>query len=252
MAARIKPEAGTRSDARYSDSPMCGRTALAANPEDLRAALGLDETPALAPRYNVTPSQAIAVLRTPRGSTSRKLELLRWGLVPAWAKDVRTGNKLGLARVERVTITPAFRDAVRRRRCLVVVDGFFEWRRNGKLRSQPFFVRRADGAPFTLAGIWDRWVGHDGEVVESCAILTQPARPPVEAIHDRMPMVLEPGAWARWLSPELTQTDLLAPLLEPHDPALVAFPVSSFVNDPRHDDARCVEPCAPAQLSLIA
>lgn len=106
MAARIKPEAGTRRDARYSDSPMCGRTALAANPEDLRAALGLDETPALAPRYNVTPSQAIAVLRTPRGSTSRKLELLRWGLVPAWAKDVRTGNKLGLARVERVTITP--------------------------------------------------------------------------------------------------------------------------------------------------
>jgi len=231
---------------------MCGRTALTASPEDLRAALCLDELPRIQPRFNVPPSQPVAILRTPEKSSPRKLELLRWGLVPSWAKDVRIGHKLGLARSETVTTTPAFREAIRRRRCLVVVDGFFEWQRAGKQASQPFFVRRADRGPFALAGIWERWVGRDGEVIESCAILTQPARPPVQAIHDRMPILLEPDAWDRWLDPDLTQVATLEPLLQPRQPALVASPVSSIVNDPRHDDPRCQEPAAqPAQLSLI-
>lgn len=230
---------------------MCGRTALTAKPEDLQAALGLDEPPVIVPRYNVPPSQPVAVVRKPRSSTKRAIELLRWGLVPSWAKDARIGHKLGLARSENVTTTPAFRDAIRWRRCLVIIDGFFEWQREGKHPSQPFFVRRADHAPFALAGIWERWVAPDGEIVESCAIITQPARPPVEAIHDRMPIVLERDAWDRWLDPEVTQTDALAPMLKPHEPALVAYPVSRIVNDPRHDDPRCVEPAAPVQLSLV-
>jgi putative SOS response-associated peptidase YedK len=231
---------------------MCGRTALTASPEDLRAAFCLEERPPIGPRFNVPPSQPVAVLRTPEKSSPRKLELLRWGLVPAWAKDVRIGHRLALARSETVATTPAFREAVRRRRCLVVVDGFFEWQRAGKHPSQPFFVRRADHGPFALAGIWERWVGRDGEVVESCAIITQPARPPVQAIHDRMPIVLEREAWEHWLDPELNHAEALEPLLQPRQPALIAFPVSCIVNDPRHDDPRCLEPAAPpAQLSLI-
>ncbi|HXN30678.1 MAG TPA: SOS response-associated peptidase, partial [Polyangiaceae bacterium] len=214
-------------------------------------ALCLDEPPTLVPHYNVPPSHPVAVLRRSNGSTGRKIELLRWGLVPKWANDARIGHKLGLARSESVTTTPAFREAIRRRRCLVVVDGFFEWQRQGRTKSQPFFVRRADRAPFALAGVWERWVGHDGEVVDSCAIITQSARPPVAAIHDRMPLVLERDVWERWLDPELTETRAFAPLLEPREPALIAYPVSPLVNDPRHDDPRCIEPAAPAQLSLL-
>jgi putative SOS response-associated peptidase YedK len=129
-----------------------------------------------------------------------------------------------------------------------VVDGFYEWKRDGKNRSQPFFFHRPDGAPFALAGVWDRWVSKDGEVIESCAILTQPARPPVEAVHDRMPLVLPGEAWDRWL--DRSDPDLPA-LLAPRDAELVSHPVSPHVNDPKHDDAECVRPFQTEQTSLF-
>jgi putative SOS response-associated peptidase YedK len=231
---------------------MCGRTALTASPAELRETFGLDETPELAPRYNVPPSRPLDVLRVVRGSTARKLEPLRWGLVPTWAKDAKIGNKLALARAETVATTGAFRDAFRWRRCLVAVDGFYEWRREGAARkaaSSPFFVRRADRRPFALAGLWSRWVSADGEVTESCAIITQAARPPLDAIHDRMPLVLEREAWGPWLDPALTDAAALAPLLEPRSPALIAYPVSTYANDPRHDDPACLEPAAPVAMA---
>ena len=232
---------------------MCGRAALTATPEDLREALGLDELPVLGPpRFNVPPSQPVAVLRASAGPTGpgRALDFLRWGLVPFWAESVKGADRMALARVETVLTAPAFRDAVRRRRCLVVVDGFFEWQRDGKRPSQPFFVRRADHAPFTLAGVWGRWTSKDGEIVESCAILTQPARPPIDAVHGRMPLVLERDTWDRWLDPAETGADAIAPMLEPRAPSLVTDPVSSHVNDPHHDDPRCVARAEPAQLTL--
>jgi putative SOS response-associated peptidase YedK len=187
------------------------------------------------------------------------MDLLRWGLIPAWAKDRKLGHKLTLARLETVATAPAFRDALRRRRCLVVVDGFYEWRRGAarEKKSQPFFVRRADGGPFALAGVWERWVSSDGEVVESCAVVTQPARPPVDAVHDRMPLVLEREVWDRWLDPAFVEANAIAYLIEPRAPELVAYPVSSHVNDPRNDDAACIEPedlqetVAPRQGSLF-
>lgn len=214
---------------------MCGRTALTSSPEELREVFGLDEAPAIAPHYNVPPSQLLAAIRTPG-----KLEWLRWGLVPFWAVDPKIGHRLALARAETVCATAAFRDAVRRRRCLVVVSGFYEWQRTAKNTSRPFFVRRADSSPFALAGVWDKWVSADGEVVESCAIVTAPAKPPVDAVHGRMPLVLGQKAWSAWL--DRTTSDVGELLAAPPDglAALVAFPVSPYVNDPRHDDPRCL------------
>lgn len=229
---------------------MCGRTALTTSPEDLREAFGLDEPPRLVPHYNVPPSQPLAVVRVLRQDPARKLDLLRWGLIPAWAKDKKLGHKLALARTETAATTPAFRDALRRRRCLVVVDGFYEWKRSNR-RSQPFFIQRGDHAPFALAGLWERWVSSDGEVVESCAILTQPARPPVDAVHDRMPLVLEREAWNGWLDPLLTELAAIEPMLEPHTPKLTAHPVSPRVNNPRNDDPACVEREDPPQRTLF-
>ncbi len=229
---------------------MCGRTALTASPEDVREAFGLDRTPSLAPRYNVPPSQPLSVVRVLRGSPGRTLESLRWGLVPPWADDPKVAHKLALARVETVTKTPAFREAIRNRRCLIAVDGFYEWLREGKM-SRPFLVRRPDGKPFALAGIWERWVSRDGEVIESCAIITQPARPPVEAVHDRMPLVLERDAWDRWLDPSLTDPEKLAPLLVPRAPDLVAYEVGPRVNDPRRDDPACLAPATAEQRTLF-
>jgi putative SOS response-associated peptidase YedK len=227
---------------------MCGRTALTAKPEDLREMFGLTEDPQIVPHFNVTPSQPLAVVRVVRGAVGRKLESLRWGLVPSWADDPKMGSRLALARVETVATAPAFRDAVRKHRCLVVVDGFYEWKRDGKSKSQPFFFHRPDGAPFALAGVWDRWVSKDGEVFESCAILTQPARPPVQAVHDRMPLVLGREAWDRWL--DRSDRDLPA-LLAPRDAELVTYSVSPYVNDPKHDDAECVKAYQPEQTSLF-
>jgi putative SOS response-associated peptidase YedK len=235
---------------------MCGRTALTASPEDVRAAFGLDRTPELTPRYNVPPSRPLSVVRVLRGpaaspaSSRRTLESLRWGLVPRWADDPRIGQRLALARAETVMTTPAFREAIRARRCLVAVDAFYEWQREGK-QSRPFVVRRPGGQPFALAGIWERWVSHDGEVVESCAILTRPARPPVDAIHDRMPVVLEPEVWDAWLDPSVTDEARITPMLSPRDPELVATEVGPYVNDPRHDDPGCFAAAAPAQRRLF-
>jgi putative SOS response-associated peptidase YedK len=225
---------------------MCGRAALTASPEDLRDAFELEEVPDIAPRYNIVPSQPIAVVRLPG-----RLELLRWGLVPFWAKDPAIGHKLALARTETAERAPAFRDAVRQRRCVVVVSGFYEWQRAGKKESRPFFARRADAKPLALAGVWDRWVSKDGEVVESCAILTRAARQPLDAVHDRMPLVLDGDTWKRWL-----QGIDVDGIVAANDPgatsALVTFPVDPYVNDPRHDDARCLEPAVgPVQRDLF-
>jgi putative SOS response-associated peptidase YedK len=234
---------------------MCGRASLTASGDDLREVFGLGETPEIAPHYNVPPSQPLYVVRVTRDGARRRLDPLRWGLVPSWASDAKIGHRLTLARVESVQTTPAFREAVRRRRCLVAVDGFFEWRRDAasaarlgsarrpsrKGASTPFFVRRPDRRVFALAGVWERWTSPDGEVVESCAILTQPAREPVASIHDRMPLVLAPSAWDAWLDRGKTDPEAVDALLAQPAPELLAYEVTTHVNDPRHDDAECLE-----------
>jgi putative SOS response-associated peptidase YedK len=238
---------------------MCGRATLSTTPEELREAFGLTETPALAPRYNIAPSQPIAVIRAThsalnQGARTRRVELLRWGLVPSWAKDMKLGgkmNKMINARVESLKTRGACREALRARRALVLVDGFYEWQKRGAAR-QPFLVHRKDHAPFALAGLWDRWTSPSGEAIESCAIVTCPARPPCDALHDRMPLVVLPSAWDTWLDASIVDERLLDAILmrddDVHDPdgrdTFVLREVSTRVNKPDNDDATCIEPAS--------
>jgi putative SOS response-associated peptidase YedK len=211
---------------------MCGRATLATPTEILRALFELYQTPALSPRYNIAPSQDLAIIREPH-----KLELVHWGLPDA-------GRSRGInVRAESVARAPRYRDAFRTRRCLVIVDGFFEWRRSSGKRKQPHLIRREDGRPFALAGIWDR----SGEGEDTCAIVTATAQGVVADLHDRMPLILPPEVHARWLArDERKPLDLLVPDAS----ALTSHPVSAAVNSPANDDPRLIEPAAPYPENL--
>jgi putative SOS response-associated peptidase YedK len=180
-----------------------------------------------------------ASVRRTRDGAGRELILVRWDLVPYWAEDVSIGNRLINARAEAVERTPAFREAYRRRRCLVPADGFFEWRKDGK-RRQPLLVRRKDGAPFAFAGLWERWKQPDGQVLRSCTIITCPPNEFVAPVHDRMPVILDPADFERWLDPEAGNgRELLKPCAAEW---LEAVPVSPRVNRPDNDDPECIAP----------
>jgi putative SOS response-associated peptidase YedK len=227
---------------------VCGRTNLTATPEELAEAFALDEIPALAPRYNIAPTQPIPAVRV-HASGKRRLGLLRFGLVPHWAKDASVGARLINARSETAKARPAFKEPFRERRCLVPATGFYEWRRVDRSR-QPYLVRRKDGRPMGLAAVWDLWrpaPRAEGEPIESCAILTTPANELVARLHDRMPLVLDAADYALWLDPEVMDPNRLLPLLRPY-PAeeMVALPVSPRVNSPHNDDPSLVEPIEAA------
>jgi putative SOS response-associated peptidase YedK len=202
----------------------------------------LGEIPSLKPRFNVAPSQPVAAVRTSSPGGARELAFLRWGLIPSWAKDPSIGSRMINARAETVHEKPAFRNAFRRKRCLVPANGFYEWQRQER-RKQPFYVRMRDERIFAFAGLWDRWEGEDGSVAETCAILTTAANAALVPVHDRMPVILEPGAYDRWLDLSSGDPASLAPLLVPFPPEeMVAFPVGLRVNDPSVDDEGCIVP----------
>jgi putative SOS response-associated peptidase YedK len=197
------------------------------------------EIPDLQPRFNIAPSQPVPVVRM---SPGRQLAFLRWGLVPAWADDPTIGNRLINARAETAAEKPAFRTAFRQRRCLVVADGFYEWRRDGRER-QPYFFRMRDDRPLGFAGLWESRKGPDDSLIESCTILTTAANDLVRPIHDRMPVIIAAADYARWLDPATVRPEPLMELLRPYaTEAMVAWPVSPWVNSPAHDDPRCIEP----------
>ncbi len=219
---------------------MCGRYTLTATPEEIAQHFDLREVPALRPRFNVAPMQPVAAVRAT--ADGRRLGLLRWGLVPSWAKDPRSGSRMINARAERAATAPAFRAAMRARRCLLPADGFYEWQGRRGAR-QPFHLHLAGGGLFAFAGLWERWSSPAGETLETCAVLTTEANAVVRAIHDRMPVILSPTAYARWLDPELRDPAALADLLQPlPDEALEPRAVGLAVNDARHDDPSCLEP----------
>ena len=224
---------------------MCGRYTLS-TPTDLLAEIFQFETAiSLEPRFNIAPSQAAAVVRYEAAAGDRTLDLLKWGLVPFWAKDPSIGNRMINARSETVADKPAFRTSFRKRRCLVLADGFYEWKKQTGPK-QPFFFHRADGLPFAMAGLWDRWTkGETDESLETFTILTTSPNSEVAHVHQRMPVILDTQELAIWLDPDCQDATLLARLLTPMtDGLLEGFPVSTYVNSPAHDGPDCIEPLA--------
>jgi putative SOS response-associated peptidase YedK len=223
---------------------MCGRYSLSGpNPAILRERFALGDDVPVRQRWNVAPGDEVLTVTTSREGQPRP-DLLRWGLVPPWAKDVKAGYKMINARSETAGEKPAFRDALARRRCLILADGFYEWQpRAGQKRKQPFWITRADGEPFAFAGLWATWHGGEEEVVRSCTILTTAANAALAPIHDRMPVILPgPEAEQQWLdhgTPLGLVHDLMAPL---PDRAVAAREVGYAVSDARHDEPDCLDP----------
>jgi len=218
---------------------MCGRFTLSQSAEAIASTFQLSTVPELAPRYNIAPTQPIATILLE--GDRRQFQMLRWGLIPSWAKDASMGAKLINARAETVAEKPAFRSAFRRRRCLVVADGFYEWQPQ-KGKKQPFYFRLQDGQPFAFAGLWETWQAPDGEKIDSCTLLTTAANSLLRSVHDRMPVILKPEDYNQWLDPQIQKPEQLQPLLQPYSSeAMVAYPVSTNVNNPSNDLPECIE-----------
>lgn len=227
---------------------MCGRYTLT-SPDELLEELGVGEIPeGVIPRYNLAPSQEAPVVAN--RAEGRRLELFRWGLVPAWAHDPGAGYKMINARLETAAEKPAFREALRRRRCLVPADGFYEWRKEGR-RKVPHLIRREPRRPFAFAGLWERWRAPGGGWLLSFAILTGEANELVAPLHDRMPVVVPREDYGRWLSPDELAPEVLDDLLRPPGASgWTAYEVSPRVSSTAHDDPELVTP-GPVQQSLF-
>jgi putative SOS response-associated peptidase YedK len=218
---------------------MCGRYTLTTPPDVLARAFCVPSVPPLPPRYNVAPTQPVLIVRK---AADREAELARWGLIPSWAADPSIGNRLINARAETVADKPSFRAAFRQRRCLVPATGLYEWQKQGKYK-QPYHVRRKDGEPFAFAGLWERWQEPGGEPIDSCTILTTEANDLMRPLHDRMPVILAPVDYDRWLDQGRHDREELCSLLAPcPSELLVAFPVSSYVSNAKNEGPKCLEP----------
>ncbi|OHB80267.1 MAG: hypothetical protein A2W31_16010 [Planctomycetes bacterium RBG_16_64_10] len=222
---------------------MCGRFTLRTPMPVLIEHFGLGRSPPLPPQFNIAPTQQVAVVRQPAGPGSRELAMLRWGLIPSWAKDPAIGNRMINARGETVAEKPSFRAALRHHRCLIAADGFYEWHRIGRSK-QPYFIHRTDDGPMAFAGLWDSWRAPAPQPMEleTCTIITTQANELMQAIHDRMPVIVPPEQYALWLDPQVGNPAVLTPVLAPcPSHGLRADPVSTYVNSPRHDGPRCIE-----------
>jgi len=241
---------------------MCGRFTLRSTAQEVAEAFGLLEVPPFAPLFNLAPTQPIAVVRhVPNaGNGARELVWMHWGLVPSWAKDRSMGARMINARAEGAVSKPAYRAAFRRRRGLVVADGFYEWQKveqtlplgtgktsrrgKGGAKKQPYFFHMNDDRPFAFAGLWETWESPDGSFLDSATILTTDANDLMRPVHDRMPVILAPDNYARWLDPAVEPEEATA-LLEPYTgDDLTAYPISTYVNSPSHDDSQCIAPLA--------
>lgn len=221
---------------------MCGRFTLTIDPGHLQQAFPWAIIPDdLTPRYNIAPSQPIAVIPNTGDNT---LSLYRWGLIPSWSKDPSIGDRMINARSETLSEKPSFRNVYRRRRCLILSDGFYEWKQiPGSKGKQPVFVCFKDKRPFAFAGLWELWNSPDGSEVRSCTIITTRPNSLLEPIHNRMPVILPSEIYSDWLSPEDRQSTQLNHLLVPYPSSeMVAFPVSRKVNSPQFDSPDLIIP----------
>jgi putative SOS response-associated peptidase YedK len=222
---------------------VCGRYTLRTPVETLAEEFGITgPLPEVPTRFNVAPTQEVAAVLIEEDE-QRKLEMLRWGLIPSWADDAAIGNRMINARSETAAQKPSFRSAFRKRRCLVLADGFYEWQKTASGK-QPYYIRMGDGSPFAFAGLWESW-GKYGEEVRSCTILTTEANGLVGEIHHRMPVILPAEEYDLWLDPDMGEAEPLLDLLRPYpDDLMEAYPVSRFVNSPSNDSEQCVESLA--------
>lgn len=224
---------------------MCGRFTLRSDPETLTETFPGFTTPAvdeMSPRYNIAPSQGVAVVAN---NGENRVEFFQWGLVPSWAKDPKIGNRMINARAETLAEKPSFRTPYKRRRCLVLTDGFYEWKAEpGSKSKTPFYIRLRSEKPFAFAGLWEAWSPNiDDDPLLSCTIITTSPNALMETIHRRMPVILEPDAYNLWLDPSDQPPKQLDGLLKPY-PAdeMEAYPVSRLVNRPSNDSPDCIAP----------
>ena len=220
---------------------MCGRFALNENPTKLAQHFHLSGDFDVLPSWNIAPSTKILTVKA-NEEENRLLQKMRWGLIPSWAKDPSIGNQLINARAETVATKPAFRTALRERRCLIVADGFYEWQAQGR-RKQPWCIRMQDGRPFAFAGLWERWTNPEGRGIESCTIITTTPNALIKPFHHRMPVILVPRDYDLWLDVRISDLDRLLLLLAPYLPEdMTAYPVSPLVNNPANDSPACQSP----------
>jgi len=226
---------------------MCGRfTQTQTDPNVVQTAFNLPDTPPESPpRYNIAPGTPIAVIVQEAGAN--RLDYMHWGLIPAWSKDRQIANRLINARGETVHEKPSFRAAFKARRCLIVADGFYEWRKNADGSKTPMYIQVQEGALFGMAGLWENWQDPaSGESLQSCTIITTQPNTLMQAIHDRMPVILPTEDYAPWLDPHNRDTDTLRHLLHPYNPALMrAYTVSTQVNNPRNDTPALIQHMLP-------
>jgi putative SOS response-associated peptidase YedK len=214
---------------------MCGRYTLTADIQTIAESFGVEPRLDASPRYNIAPTQEIVAIL--KESETAHLALLRWGLIPAWAKDEAIGSRMINARAETLAEKPSFKNLLRTRRCLIVADGFYEWKAEGKSKT-PMYITLEDNRPFAFAGLWDLWKNPDGRQVQSCTIITTEPNELMASIHTRMPVILRPGAYTDWLNPQLHDTNVLTHCLKPYPTELMKVrPVSKLVNNPRNETA---------------
>jgi putative SOS response-associated peptidase YedK len=225
---------------RRTELSMCGRYLIISTPEAIRQLFRYPEQPNFPARYNIAPTQPIPIVRLCEGK--RQFALLRWGLIPSWVKDPRTFTLLINARGESVNDKPAFRNAMKRRRCLVPADGFYEWKEQGG-RNLPYVVCPRAGGPIAFAGVWESWMGPNGEEMETVTIITTQASQDIAHIHDRMPAIVSPDAFDFWLDCANVDAATAAAILAPARPGLLeAYEVSTAVNRVANDSPALIEP----------
>jgi putative SOS response-associated peptidase YedK len=232
---------------------MCGRYRLSRRKELIEEhfdAISGEED--WSPRYNIAPTQLVVVIRQSPKKSIRELSLMRWGLVPSQAKDLSGAARMINARAESVTENPAFREALKLRRCLLPADGFYEWTRTVRAK-QPYCFEVKDGELFAFAGLWERWRDAGGKVLETCSILTTMPNVVTSTVPDRMPVILEPESSEIWLDPGMGDVGSVSEMLKPCDARLMrCFPVSSRINSVVHDDAACSARVEEMQNSLFS
>jgi putative SOS response-associated peptidase YedK len=228
---------------------MCGRCRLSRRKQLVEDYFDCgSDVPDWAPRYNIAPTQPVPVIRQHPKESVRELSLMKWGLVPSWAKDPSVGASMINARSETASTKPSFRDALKFRRCLIPADGFYEWMRTGKAK-QPYCFEINEGELFAFAGIWDRWRNPNGDSVDTSSILTTTPNAVTSPVHDRMPVILDPDCYDLWLDPGMRNVGEVSDLLKPFDPRLMrSYPVSTRINSVVNDDAACSAPVELAQI----